>query len=161
MGAGLPKRPDEFHKIPHARLAIIGSRWHSDCIDSMIDCAHKELLAAEVKPENIAIHRVPGSLEIPFAAQVLFEADPGLDAILAFGVVLKGITGHDETVMHSVVNGFQQVTERFGKPVINEVIGVTNIEDARKRSGDNNMNKGVEAVFATTELLHWLGSVRG
>ena len=160
MGAGLPKRPGEFCKIPHARLAIIGSRWHSDCIDSMIDRAHQELLAVDVKPENISIHRVPGSLEIPFAARVLFESDPSLDAVLAFGVILKGITGHDDTVMHTVVTGFQQVTERFGKPIINEVIGVSDIEDARKRSGDDHLNKGVEAVFATSELLSWLNAVR-
>ena len=76
---------------------------------------------------------MPGSLEIPFAARVLFEADPGLDAVLAFGVVLKGITSHDESVMHNVVNGFREVTDRFGKPIINEVIAVTDIEDARKK----------------------------
>lgn len=161
MGAGLPKKPEQFHKIPHARLAIIGSSWHSDCVDSMINRAQKELLALDVKPENISIHKVPGSLELPFAARLLFESDPELDAILAFGVVLKGITSHDEMVLHGVFEGFMDVTERFGKPVINEVIGVDSVEDAKKRSGDDHMNKGVEAVYATSELLHWVNQVKG
>ncbi|WP_067514922.1 6,7-dimethyl-8-ribityllumazine synthase [Endozoicomonas ascidiicola] len=156
MGAGLPKTPEQFHKIPHARVAIIGGSWHSDCVDAMINRAEKELLALDVKPENISVHKVPGSLELPLAARLLFEKDPELDAVLAFGVVLEGITSHDESVLHAVVNGFQNVTERFGKPVINEVIGVTSIEDAHKRSGDNHMNKGVEAVYATSELLNWI-----
>jgi 6,7-dimethyl-8-ribityllumazine synthase len=47
------------------------------------------------------------------------------------------------------------VSDRFQKPIINEVIGVTNIEDAVKRSGTNNWNKGLEAVFALSELLSW------
>ncbi|MDP0562649.1 MAG: 6,7-dimethyl-8-ribityllumazine synthase [Candidatus Endonucleobacter sp. (ex Gigantidas childressi)] len=160
MGIGLPKVPEEFHKIPDARLAIIGSMWHSACVNGMIERAYNELLAIDVQPENICIHRVPGSLEIPFAARVLFEVDPTLDAILAFGVVLKGITAHDDTVMHNIVNGFSEVTNRFGKPVINEVIGVVNIKHAQERSGNDFMNKGVEAVFATSELLHWLRGVR-
>ncbi|WP_330924341.1 6,7-dimethyl-8-ribityllumazine synthase [Candidatus Sororendozoicomonas aggregata] len=155
MGAGLPKIPGEFHKIPEAKVAIIGARWHSDCIEAMIDRAHKELLAIDVKPENITVHRVPGSLEIPFAARVLFEADPELDTVIAFGVVLEGITSHDESVLFTVVNGLSEITRQFGKPIINEVIGVKSIEDAHKRSGDNNQNKGVEAVYAASELLHW------
>lgn len=156
MGAGLPKSPKEFHKIPYARLAIIASSWHSDCVDAMINRAKQELLALDVRPENIAIHKVPGSLELPLAARLLFEKDPKLDAILAFGVVLKGITSHDEMVLNGVFTGFMDVTERFGKPVINEVIGVDSVEDAKKRSGDDLMNKGVEAVYATSELLHWI-----
>ena len=153
MSASLPKTPEQFHKIPHARLAIIGSSWHNDCVNAMVNRAQKELLALEVKPENIFIHKLPGSLELPFAAGILFEKDPGLDAILAFGVVLKGITSHDEMVLHGVFEGFMNVTGRFGKPVINEVIGVGSVEDAKKRSGDNHMNKGVEAVYALS-LIH-------
>lgn len=160
MGIGLPKVPGEFHKLPNACLAIIGSQWHNDCVNAMIERAYSELLAIDVLPEKISIHRVPGSLEIPFAAQVLFETNPELDAVLAFGVVLKGRTSHDESVMQNIVSGFRDVTHRFSKPIINEVIGVTDIKDARERSGDDLMNKGVEAVFAASELLHWLSSIR-
>lgn len=161
MGAGLPKTPEQFHKIPNARVAIIGSSWHSDCVDAMISRAQKELLALDVKPENILIHKVPGSLELPFAARLLLEEDPRIDAILAFGVVLEGITSHDEMVLNGVFQGFANVTERFGKPVINEVIGVASVADAHKRSGDDMMNKGVEAVYAASELLHWIDQVKG
>ena len=161
MGAGLPKTPDQFHKIPHARVAILASSWHSECVDAMVDRAQKELLALEVKAENILVHKLPGSLELPFAASVLFEEDPRIDAILAFGVVLEGITSHDAMVLNGVFEGFMDVTKRFGKPVINEVIGVASVEDARKRSADDNMNKGVEAVYATSELLHWVNRIKG
>lgn len=161
MAGALPKPKEQFHKIPTARLAIIASMWHSECVNSMINCARSLLFNLEVSTENLTVHRVPGSLELPFAARVLFELDPKLDAIIAFGVVLKGATTHNDSVIQNVVNGFSLVSDRFGKPIINEVIGVSNIEEARLRSADNDNNKGVEAVFAVSELLHWLSATRG
>ncbi len=160
MAGGLPKQSNAFHRLPDARIAIIASMWHAQCVDKMIDRAHRELLAIEVKAENIKVHRVPGSLELPFAARVLFDAEPRLDAIIAFGVILKGATGHDETVMQQVVHGFGLVSDRFGKPIVNEVIGVSDITDAVKRSDESDLNKGLEAVFAVSEILYWAQSVK-
>ena len=159
MAGALPKPQETFHKIPGARLAILGSMWHAECVDSMIERARAILLTLEVRAEDIAVHRVPGSLELPFAARLLFESDPTLDAILAFGVVLTGATTHDASVIQNVVHGFSLVTDRFCKPIINEVIGVSNIEDAEKRSGNSEWNKGIEAAFAVSELLHWRRSL--
>ena len=155
MAGSLPKSIEAFHKIPNARLAIIASMWHAECVDSMVQKAEEVLLSLEVKPEDLSVHRLPGSFELPSAARMLFELDPKLDAIIAFGVVLQGATTHDTTVIHNVMQGFSLVSDRFGKPIINEVIGVTCLEDARKRSGDSEWNKGIEAAFAVSELLHW------
>ncbi|MBL7663319.1 6,7-dimethyl-8-ribityllumazine synthase [bacterium] len=160
MSGYLPKRPSEFHKIPHARLAIIASMWHRECVQSMIDRACRELDALGVKAQNISVHYLPGAYELPLAAQLLFEREQKLDAILAFGVVLKGGTTHDLTVLQNVVQGFAEVSRRYGKPIINEVIGVVKIEDAVKRSADDLLNKGLEAVFAVSELLHWNNSLK-
>lgn len=155
MAGFLPKPVAAFHKIPHARVAIIAAMWHPECVNSMVDRTIKELRALDVKEENISTHLLPGSLELPYAARCLFEADDQLDAVIAFGVVLKGDTTHDDSVLQNVVDGFSRVTDRFHKPIINEVIGVKTVEDAQKRSDDTIANKGVEAVFALSELLHW------
>lgn len=155
MAGFLPKQKEHFHKIPNARIAIIGSMWHPHCVDAMIERAKSELLAIDVKPENIQVHHLPGALELPFAARQLFEKYDELDAVIAFGVVLKGATTHDDSVLQSVVDGFASVIDRFNKPIINEVIGVKTVEDAEKRSDDSQNNKGLEAVFALSELLHW------
>lgn len=156
MAGMLPKTASQFHKIPQARIALLGSMWHGACVEGMIARAEKELLAVDVSTENILIHHVPGSLELPFAARVLFEQDSTLDAIIAFGVVLQGATSHADTVIRSVSEGFASVSERYFKPIINEVIAVDTIDDAVQRSGSTEENKGLEAVFAVTELLHWV-----
>jgi len=155
MAGFLPKPIGQFHPIPNARVAIISAMWHPECVQSMVDRTIKELLVLGVKESNIAVHSLPGSLELPYAARCLFESDATLDAIIAFGVVLKGDTTHDENVLQNVVDGFGRVMDRFHKPIINEVIGVSTIDDARRRSDDSIANKGVEAVFALSELLHW------
>ena len=159
MAGNLPKTQDQFCKIPDAKLAIVASMWHPQCVNRMVSRAESELLTLGVKRDNLVVHRVPGSLEIPYAARVLFANDPSLDAILAFGIILQGITAHDAMVMQSVVHGFTAVTMLYGKPIINEVIGVKDIADAEKRSGDDELNKGYEAAFATSELLAWRKSL--
>lgn len=155
MAGFLPKPVEQFHKIPHARVAIIAAMWHPECVNSMVNRTVKELLALDVDGKNISTHLLPGSLELPYAARCLFERDNSLDAVIAFGVVLKGDTTHDDSVLQNVVDGFARVSDRFHKPIINEVIGVNTVEDAQKRSDDSVSNKGVEAVFALSELLHW------
>lgn len=155
MAGFLPKPIADFHHIPHARVAIIAAMWHPECVNAMVDRAVKELLAVGVSQANISTHLLPGSLELPYAARCLFESDTHLDAVVAFGVVLKGDTTHDDGVLHHVVDGFGRVSDRFHKPIINEVIGVKTLEDAQQRSDDSVANKGVEAVFALSELLHW------
>jgi 6,7-dimethyl-8-ribityllumazine synthase len=159
MAGFLPKNAADFHKIPRARIAIIAAMWHPQFIDAMIERAYRELLAVDVAAKNLSVHKVPGSLELPFASRCLFESDHDLDAIIAFGIVLKGETTHDHSVIQTVVDGFSRVTDRFHKPIINEVIGVASLEDARQRSDDSVANKGVEAVFALTELLLWRNSL--
>jgi len=159
MAGYLPKAVDQFYKIPEAKVAIIAAMWHPDCVNAMVERARKELLAVDVNERNISVHYIPGSLELPYAARCLFEANADIDAVIAFGVVLRGETTHDDSVVQTVVDGFSRVSDRFHKPIINEVIGVNSITDAEKRSDASISNKGVEAVFALTELLHWKNSL--
>lgn len=155
MAGYLPKEVSQFHKIPNAKIAIISAMWHPHCVNAMIERAKQELINVDVNESDISVHFIPGSLELPFAARKLFERQPELDAVIAFGVVLQGKTTHDSTVIQTVVDGFASVSDRFGKPVINEVIGVTDIKDAEDRADESIANKGVEAVFALSELIHW------
>ena len=58
-------------KAPKARVAIISSSWHLDICNDLIAGATRALEAAEVK--KIKVIYVPGSFEIPLAAQKIFE----------------------------------------------------------------------------------------
>ena len=155
MGGHLPKKSESLLDISGARVAIIASMWHAQCVDKMIARAEAELTRVGVSGEAVQVHRLPGSAELPLAARKLFESDPRIDGILAFGVVLTGITSHDASVIAQVTHGFGLVSDRFGKPIINEVIGVRELKDAEARSGNDDANKGLEAVFAFSEYIAW------
>jgi len=152
MAIGLPKDKN-FERIDGAHIAIIASMWHPQCVEPMIARAISELTLLGC--QGITVHRLPGSYELPMAARFLFDYQQDLEAILAFGVVLKGATTHDMTVLQEVTSGFSRVMHDTNKLIVNEVIGVTDIKDAVKRSGSDDVNKGLEAAFAVSEALSW------
>lgn len=160
MAGALPRKPEDFLPGTGAKVALISSMWHPQCVQPMVKKAQSELIRVGVKAEDIQTHQIPGSLELPFAARALFQRYPELDAILAFGVVLQGMTIHDKTVIETVVRGFLEVSNEFGKPIINEVIGVSDLRFAVERSQDDEKNKGVEAAFAFLEIFNWLKQLR-
>ena len=149
MTGHLPKQVENFKNLNKANIAIIASSWHSEIIDQMINSS-KELLE-KLDASSISVHSLPGSLELPLAAKILFSKNDKLDAIIAFGVILKGDTTHNETVEREVANGFTLVSQEFSKPIINEVIGVSDIKFAAQRA----QSKGIEAVYAVSEFLNW------
>lgn len=51
------------------RIAIVHGRWNMGIIGPLLEGAKKSLLSAGVLEENITVQSVPGSYELPFAAQ--------------------------------------------------------------------------------------------
>jgi 6,7-dimethyl-8-ribityllumazine synthase len=155
MAGHLPKHKQDFLKIPGAKIAIISSSWHWDIVGEMIKTCVAEVELLDIA--SVEIHKLPGSLELPLTAKLLFESKPDLNAIIAFGVVLKGGTTHNDTVLQQVNQGFSLVSDKYSKPIINEVIGVDDIKDAQTRA----VSKGIEAAYAVSEFLHWKKSSIG
>lgn len=140
-------------KIPEAKVAIIRSKWHDELCESMANKC-KDILshAGCIEPED---HILPGSVELPLAARRLLKRDPNIEAIVAFGVIVKGDTYHFDMVRDTCFRGFQQVMFEFDVPIINEVLPVDSIEHAKVRAGDDEKNKGIEAGIAAAEVIAW------
>ncbi|KAB8070699.1 6,7-dimethyl-8-ribityllumazine synthase [Aspergillus leporis] len=56
------------------RIAIVHARWNMGIIGPLVEGAKKSLLTAGVNEDNITIQTVPGSYELPFAAQRIYAA---------------------------------------------------------------------------------------
>ncbi|XTI91708.1 Lumazine synthase [Cenococcum geophilum] len=56
------------------RIGIVHARWNTAIIDALLSGATKALADAGVKEENIVIQSVPGSYELPFAAQRMYAS---------------------------------------------------------------------------------------
>jgi len=149
----LASSTDSLARIDGARVAIIQGAWHRDLSDVMVRRCSEVLVAQGAA--DIAVHVLPGSLELPLAAQRLARRDRSLEAIIAFGIIVKGDTDHYEVVRDLSIGGLGEVMLREDVPVIIEVLPVLHIDQARARCADNEFNKGIEAAGAAIGCIDW------
>jgi 6,7-dimethyl-8-ribityllumazine synthase len=137
--------------LPNAKVAIITSSWHLDICNDLIAGAQRALQLAQVS--NVEVHYVPGSFEIPLAAQYAF--DKGFDAVVAVGLVLKGETPHFDYVCQGVTQGVIDVSLKYGKPIGYGVLMCDDLDQAVARCGrpHSKEDKGYDSAIAALELL--------
>lgn len=141
----------EISTIKDAKIAIISSSWHLDICNNLIAGARRALEEAKVK--TVEIQMVPGSFEIPLAAQYAFEK--GFDGVVALGLILKGDTPHFDYVCQGVTQGVIDVSLKFSKPIGYGVLMCNDIGQAIARSGtiESKEDKGYDSAIAVLELL--------
>ena len=138
-------------QLPKAKIAIISSSWHLDICNDLVLGATRALEAAHVK--KIKTVYVPGSFEIPLAAQKMFEK--GYDAVVAVGLVLKGETPHFDFVCQGVTQGVIDVQLKWSKPIGYGVLMCNVLVQAFARSGrpGSKEDKGYDSAIAVLKLL--------
>jgi len=141
------------------KVAVISASWHREICDGLVDGAHRALSQAKIEI-NPVIH-VPGSFELPLAAQ--FALDAGADAAVVLGVVVRGETPHFDYVCQGVTQGIMNVSLARGKPIGFGVLTVDTVTQAIARSGvaGSSEDKGFDATVAALELLRVKDSVIG
>jgi len=142
-------------QLPKARVAIISSSWHLDICNDLIAGAQRALKAASIS--KIEVIYVPGSFEIPLAAQLAFEQ--GVDAVVAVGLVLKGETPHFDYVCQGVTQGVMDVSLKFSAPIGFGVLMCNTLDQAIARSGrpEGIEDKGYDSAVAAIKLLEIKG----
>jgi len=137
--------------LPNAKVAIISSSWHLDICNDLIAGAQRALQLAQVS--KVEVQFVPGSFEIPLAAQYAF--DKGFDAVVAVGLVLKGETPHFDYVCQGVTQGVIDVSLKYGKPIGYGVLMCDDLDQAEARCGrpHSKEDKGYDSAIAALELL--------
>ena len=133
------------------RIAIIASRYNEALVDSLIHhaCATVEASGAGTP----LVERVPGAAELPFAAATLAKHDY-FDAIICIGVVIAGDTNHHETIADSTATALIDLSIAKKVPVINGILVVKNLAQAKARAGDE-INRGKEFGQAALEMAQF------
>lgn len=143
----------EVPRIDGARVEILQASWHRQYTDCMVGpCS---ALLREVGCGTLTTHIIPGSLELPLAALTLLERHKDIEAIIAFGIIVKGDTYHFELVANESARGLCEVMLRYQVPIIIEVLPVYDIAQADARSRDDEQNKGREAARAAAQMISW------
>ena len=98
---------------------------------------------------------MPGSFEIPLAAQNLASSGK-YAAVICLGAVIQGSTTHHEYINSQVAAGIMSVSRDTGVPVTFGVITCESMDQALDRAGGKVGNKGVEAALAAIEMINLL-----
>src|SRR5688500_4283162 len=121
-------------KLSKARIGIAVAEWNPEITNALLEGAKQYLLKSGIKEENILDHQVPGSFELPLAAQFLFEI-AHIDAVICIGCLVKGETDHYHYIADAVSKGILNVSIKYNKPAGFGVLTVDNIEQAQDRAG--------------------------
>lgn len=140
-------------------IAVVASQYNPEYVRGLIEHFQREMLA--VGPGTVLrVFQVPGAFEIPVVAQELAERG-GIDAIVAFGVVIEGETRHAELIGTAVTNALMDCALRYRLPVIHEVLVVRDENQARTRCLESEVNRGTEAARAVLHAAQVMADVRG
>jgi 6,7-dimethyl-8-ribityllumazine synthase len=140
------------NEVKGYRIAIVRTDYHETFVTSLEKHAINTLITNGIEKKNIQSIIVPGAWEIPLAVKKIADSKK-FDAIITFGVVLKGDTLHFEMIANEVGRALMQLSLEFGIPVALEVLAVFDLKQAEERTKNDDTNKGIEAATAVLKTL--------
>lgn len=113
-------------------ISIIAAQFNPEIVEPMVQAAQEALRAVGVTVGDTI--RVPGSYEIPFAADLLLKKG-GVDALVVLGYIEKGETLHGEVMGHVVHQSIIKMQLKYSIPIAIGIIGPgATLEQAKERN---------------------------
>ena len=138
--------------IASKKFAIVVAKWNEEITEALYEGAYSTLLRLGAKKSNISRVDVPGSYELPLAAQRMAK-QKDIAAVVCLGCVIQGETPHFDYICQAVANGIMRVNLDSGKPVAFGVLTTLDKKQALERAGGKFVNKGEEAALTVVEML--------
>jgi 6,7-dimethyl-8-ribityllumazine synthase len=141
--------------VPSAKemkFAIVVSEWNYEVTGSLAKGAVDTLKKHGATEDNISIHHVPGSFELPLGGQFAVEKE-NIDAVLLLGCVIQGETRHFDFICQSVAKGTVDLNLKYNIPFIFGVLTTENENQAKARAGGKLGNKGDEAAVTAIKMV--------
>ncbi len=131
-------------------VGIVAARFNEEMVNALMG---RVVACLESVGAKVITSRVPGSWELPFAAQE--QALTGeFQAIVALGVVVAGDTRHHEHIAITTGWGITEVSLKHRVPVLNGILVTETEQQAYDRTlGDN--DKGYHFAKAALEIARY------
>jgi 6,7-dimethyl-8-ribityllumazine synthase len=142
------------------RFAVVVARFNDFVTERLLSGALEALSAAGVEAGDVTTLRVPGSFEIPLAAQRAAETGR-FAGVVCLGCLIRGATPHFEYISASVAHGLTAAAAATGVPMAFGVLTTNSAEEALERAKPGPANKGWEAAMATIEMAMLLARLDG
>ena len=138
--------------ISNKKFGIVVAKWNEEITEALYEGAYSGLITLGAKKANITRVVVPGSYELPLAAQRMAK-QKDIAAVICLGCVIQGETPHFDYICQAVANGIMRVNLDSGKPVAFGVLTTLDKKQALERAGGKYGNKGEEAALTVVEML--------
>jgi 6,7-dimethyl-8-ribityllumazine synthase len=139
------------HDATGLRFGVVAARFNLDYVQRLVDASLGVLRARGAAESDLELHWVPGSYELPLAARWM-AVSGRRDAVLAFGVVIRGETEHFRLVADAANQGLLRVGLDTGVPVLNGVLAAYDAAQAEARCGGAVGNRGAEIALAAVQM---------
>jgi len=133
-------------------FAIVVAAWNEEITEPLYQGAFDALLKSGARKKNIIRKNVPGSFELPLAAQWMAKKKD-IDAVICLGCIIQGETAHFDYICQAVAYGVMKVNLKSNKPVAFGVLTTLNKKQAMDRAGGKYGNKGEEAALTVVKML--------
>jgi len=140
------------------RIALVASRFNEFFTRELVAGAQDCLRRHGVADDHVDIAWVPGSFEIPLAAQRLCRTSR-YAAVVCLGCLVQGDTPHFQYIASEVSKGIAHVSLESGIPVVFGVITAETLEQAMERAGTKAGNKGFDAALSALEMVDLTGKI--
>jgi 6,7-dimethyl-8-ribityllumazine synthase len=140
---------------PPGRFALVAARFNQVVVQQLVGGAIDGLKRHGVPDQAVDLVWVPGSFEIPLAAQRL-AASGKYAAVITLGAVIRGDTDHYDHVAGAAARGVAQAALATGVPVVFGILTCDTLEQAVNRAGAKSGNKGFEAAVSAIEMVNLL-----
>lgn len=151
------------------RVAIFATSWHQDIVDMMVKDAIEELKNHGI--EEVLVHRVPGSFELPQAVSMYLSPSmhlamkrgfhPKPDGIICFGVLVQGETPHFTFISQAAADNLERIAcENAETPILFGVLTTNTVEQALARADGTHSYKGKELALSLLQMMHFKDQLR-
>jgi 6,7-dimethyl-8-ribityllumazine synthase len=145
------------HNGTGLRVGVACALFNGGVTLRLLDGALSALVEAGTDRRDVTVAWAPGAFELPLVARGFAQAGK-VDAVLCFGAVIRGDTGHYDFVAGECASGIQRVQLDTGVPVVFGVLTTDTVQQALERSEPDDTNKGREAALTGIEMVRLLRS---
>jgi 6,7-dimethyl-8-ribityllumazine synthase len=142
-----------------SRIVVLCARFNENVTSALLRGAISALKERGLPESQIEVVWVPGSFELPLAANAAAtRAD--VSAVVCLGAVIRGETPHFDFISQATAMGILQAGLDNGKPVTFGVLTTDSPQQAFERAGGRIGNKGADAANAAMDMINVLERIR-
>jgi len=139
------------HDASGHRFCLVAARYNEAYVRRLVDAALEVLRHRGAADGDLEVVWVPGSFELPLACRWA-AISRRFDAVIAFGVLIRGETEHFRLVAEGATQGLQRVALETGVPVLDGILATHDAGQTAARTGGEFGNRGAEVALAAVQM---------